>query len=126
MIGYSLLTPIFHGRTEGGRLILRDRQAFEHFLKGLSGKQIEVLVRIPDKERSLQQNRFFHAVVLPLLAEGSGCTVKEMKAVLKAEFNIAHTSQLSTKQFAEFIEGCCQLGAETLNVVIPDPRNVEF
>lgn len=52
-----------------------------------------------DFRRSNPQNRYFHGCVLPILSEHTGYDENEMKAVIKWQFGIRHSSDLNTKEF---------------------------
>lgn len=126
--------PIFHGSIAGGVLYLDDVQAYEKQIASLDGKPVELILRRHRVQRSGNQNRYFHGVVLPLLAEHCGYECDEMREALKIKFLSTHTdgdlpsvrstADLTTAEFAEFTDQCRRLGAE-LGVNIPDPGQAE-
>jgi len=89
-------------------------------------------------QRSIQECRFFHGVVIPILAEHCGYDHAEMKEILKAKFlsetrvidtvkgmaeiqYIRPTSSLNTVQFESFLDKIRQWAAMDLGVVVPLP-----
>lgn len=128
------MNPIFHGFIEFGSLHLSDFAAYRKQIEALEGKPVELILRRHRVRRSGDQNRYFHGVVLPLLAEHCGYECDEMREALKIKFLSTHTdgdlpsvrstADLTTAEFAEFTDQCRRLGAE-LGVNIPDPGQAE-
>jgi hypothetical protein len=131
---YEALGEIKDGKFRG----LKDRAPFEaamrRFADGLIGVRFEVL----KEKRSARQNRYWHAVVVPLFAAHCGYDVHEMKDVLALELLPVevpdlktgeikiipgHTSALTTKAFNDLIERALRLGAE-MGIYIPEPNEV--
>ena len=77
-----------------------------------------------EKSRSIPENNYLHGVVLPILAQHTGYTAQEMKAVLKWHFNIKSTSQLSTAEFEAFMSKIRMWASDPdgLNCYIPMPN----
>ncbi len=128
------MNPIFQGHVAQGVLYLDDLPAYEKQIALLDGKPIELVLRRHREQRSSQQNRYLHGVVIPMLAEHCGYEPFEMKDALKWRFLQTHTdgklpsvrstADLNTAEFAEFTEQCRRLAAE-LGCVIPDPQTAE-
>lgn len=89
--------------------------------------------------RSNPENRYFHGVVIPIIAEHIGYSGPEMKEILKAKFlsetrvidtihgpeeieYIKPTSSLNTVEFEIFLEKIRQWGSIELGVNIPLPN----
>lgn len=130
---------IWKGRAVDGNVILPalDVEQYQKLVESLEGRAVELILRPFRPARSSAANRYFHGVVVPLLAEHCGYTPEEMKDALKWKFLQVHfndgqdkpptvlsTSGLDTKQFGEFIEQCVRLGAE-MGVVVPNPGEME-
>lgn len=125
--------PLFFGKIEGGKISLDRRDAFQSLISRLNGQDIEITLRKRRRKRSLNQNAYFHGVVVPMLAEVAGYEDEEMKSALKGEFlrvesphegwlpRIRGTHELTTVEFNEFIEQCRRLGAKMYGIYIPDP-----
>lgn len=127
-----------------GKVALDDRWGYERGVaKFEDGEAILLRVESLQRHRSIQQNKFWHAVVVKYFAEHCGYDHDEMHEVLKAELlpeiRLIHnaatgevirevktygsTSALSTAEFNDLIERAQRLGAE-MGVVIPDPSQV--
>lgn len=132
-------SPIFTGRIENGRPILKDPDGFRRLKESLEGKDIEIRLSKLRKPRSNNQNAYLHAVVLPMIAECCGYDRSELEPIkdaLKAKFLpamkpdapgdlqlVPSTSALSTEEMETFLEDCRRWAAETLHLVIPDPQH---
>ena len=104
------------------------------------GKTLAITFDEPKKVRSNEQNAYFHGVVIPLVTErindlGTFITQSKVKDMLKAEFllyeieingdsikMVKGTSELSTKEFKDFVENIQIWAADVLDLVVPDPN----
>ena len=127
-------TPIFHGKITDGRFVLDRRKEFAALKSKLEGAEIDLRLSKHRKPRSLSQNAYYWAVVIPLLAEHCGYEAEEIHDALKWQFLQAHeggplptvmsTAGLDTAAFTEYIEQCRRLAA-SMGVVIPNPGEAE-
>ena len=85
----------------------------------------EIKKKLTDKQRSSPQNRYFHGVVLPILADHTGYTDDEMKAICKWKFKIKSTSELSTAEFEQFCSNIRQWASLELSAWVPEPNETE-
>lgn len=115
------------------------RNAFDELQDG------HYLVRIePKKTRSLNQNAYFHGVMVPMVLQGlrdAGFneikTPEDAKDIIKSLFLkkiiknkisgeeipvIRHTSELTTVEFNIMMEECGQWASEYLEIFIPPPN----
>ena len=110
-------------------------------LKGLTPGKVRVTVERVYKNRSLLQNDYYHAVVIPICTTGLidlGHRVNEddTHEILKAMFNKkefvnektgevttygATTTEMTTTDMMAYFEEINQWAAEYLGVFIPDP-----
>ncbi len=112
--------------------------AFRQAMKRFPDCQVSIRVELERPKRSMNQNRYWHGVVVPLFAEHCGYEVAEMKDALAlkllpktvvdmetGEERIVpgHTSSLNTKEFNDLIERAQRLGA-SMDIYIPDPGEV--
>lgn len=118
---------------------MNDLGRFRHAMQGFpEGAQVSVRVKVERPQRSSQQNRFWHGVVIPLFAEHCGYDFEDMKDALALELLPrevvdvktgevhkvpGHTSSLTTKEFNELIERAQRLGA-SMGIYVPDPNEV--
>ena len=127
-------SPIFHGRVTEGRFVLERRKEFAALKAKLEGAEIDLRLSKRRKPRSLSQNAYYWAVVVPLMAEHCGYEPEEMHEALKWQFLQTHeastlptvmsTTDLDTAAFTEYIEQCRRLAAG-MGVVIPNPGEAE-
>src|SRR5215469_2602576 len=129
-------TPIFRGRIEQGRISLERRDDFAKVVERLEGCEVDLRLSKHRRARSLNQNAYYWAVVIPRLAEHLGYDYEEMHEALKWRFLQTHeqdehetktswtrlpsvrsTTDLDTAEFTEYIEQVRRLGAE-LGVLI--------
>lgn len=114
--------PDYHGVIRKGKIVLDNREVFLSSIERLEGKRVVITLCEYSETRSDAQNRWYHGVALPVLAEFTGCTTKYMDKVLKLhllplnaegeELELAHTSDLSVMDFSHYMEGIVQLAAE--------------
>ncbi len=116
-------TPLFRGQAHRGKLILEDRAAFDQYLRSLEGPV--VLILKPAKEqRTLKQNAFYWSVLIPLIGEHCGYDAAECHEALKQKFLPAQgrnpsTTELDTKQFADYVDACIRFAEGELQIKIP-------
>ena len=77
---------------------------------------------VKGKPRSDPENRYFHGVILPILAEYTGYTIDEMKGVVKFKFNIKSTADLTTVEFEKFCSDIRAWASRDLGCYIPEPN----
>jgi len=129
------ITPILHGIVHAGKLCLDEsaERMLQRLIQKFEGKEVEMRLTVVRKNRSLNQNAYFHGVILPLISDHTGYEPEEVKDILKQMFLLIddgkyprtrHTSDLDTAEMAHFIDRCIRWAATELNVVIPDPEQV--
>jgi hypothetical protein len=109
-------------------------------IRELTGNYRITIVKHRGK-RSISQNAYFHAVVVPMFADwcreqGNEWTDEEAKSCLKEQFLrkewtdirtgeilycVLDTRDLDTQEFWTFVEKCCAWIAEFCGIVIPEP-----
>jgi hypothetical protein len=103
-------------------------------LKARAGQPTEVVIRKPKAQRSLDQNAWWWAVPVALLADHCGMTPSQMHyALLGACFGYqpgptgqpvpvkASSADLSVEEFRELMEWVLVFGPSELGVPIPEP-----
>lgn len=130
----------YFGKVDDGKLTIFQRNDMVSGLQNLGSGFIEIIIRLAGK-RSSPQNRYYWGAMLPIVKEGlKGVGIEMSKEqthellkykFLKREFVtndgdilqiIGSTTELSTKEFNEYIESIQIWSAEYLNVNIPDPN----
>ena len=128
------ITPIFLGKVSNDTLQLQTPDKFRQYLYSLKGQQVEVVVRLPKKERSNPQNRYMWGVVYELLSETTGYTSNEIHDAMRMLFlqdnlrkipTLRSTTELTTIEMETYLENIRQWAAQELNCVIPEPNQVE-
>ena len=134
--------PVFGaGVVRRGRLRIVRAHLFAEQLAGLREGPVEIRIERKRATRSVEQNAWYWSCLVGLVAEHTGYTPDEIHELYKAKFipkRLAvadgngeivgefviggSTTKLSTKEFTEYAEAIRQWAAETLHVVIPDPR----
>lgn len=109
------------------------RQAIKRFP---NEARVVIRVKVQRPQRSNQQNRYFHGVVIPLFAEHCGYDFDDMKDALALELLPkevvdvktgevrivpGHTSDLTTKEFNDLIDRAQRLAA-SMGLDIPSPN----
>lgn len=134
------------GRIEDGVLLRLERDAVLSAIRQLPPKTERVVVTIAplQRARSLRQNAYWWAVVVPLLAEHCGYTPTQMHYALLGEcfgYIDAETvagrrlravpvepssSALTVEQFTHLIEWVLTWAPTELGVVIPEPNEALY
>lgn len=132
----EFMLHIKNGQVTNGKAV---RKAFDELEDGHYLVCIE-----PKKKRSLNQNAYFHGVMVPMVLQGlrdAGFnevkTAEDAKDIIKSLFLkkvvknehtgeeipvIRHTSELTTVEFNAFMEECGQWASEYLGIFIPPPN----
>lgn len=79
-------------------------------------------IKKSNKSRSNPQNDYFHGVLLPILANYTGYSADEMKAVMKWKFRVKSTAALTTAEFEKFMSDIRAWASSDLEVYIPCPN----
>lgn len=81
------------------------------------------------KDRSRNENSYFHGVVLPILSQHLGYTPQEMKGIVKFHFGVKSTSMLTTVEFEKFMSDIRMWASDPdgcINCYIPLPNEIEW
>lgn len=122
-----------------GRLMLRDRRAFDEVIRSLrSGLQVEIEVFRLLATRSMPANRYYWGVVIAALCELTGYTPEEMHEICKQKFipkQLAvcrdgevlsefvmggSTRGMDSAQFSRYVDEIKAWAAADLSCYIPD------
>jgi hypothetical protein len=135
------LVPIFHGEiTEDGAFVADAHEADQrkNYLRFLRGQRVEFVIRKARTKRSEDQNKYLHAVPLPLLAAEWGEDIETAKLLILGEcFGWKetrngrqlplkpHTSGLTVEEFSHLIEWLPPWAMVNFGVNIPLPNEAE-
>lgn len=112
--------------------IVNPKAMMQSFLIRNEGKDIIAEYKEKRNQRSKEQNSYYWAVVVPMLAEELGYTMDEMHDSLKFQFlregdldaklpKVRSTTDLDTVEFNHYITQI-QILASELGINIPDPH----
>jgi hypothetical protein len=132
------MTPIFTATVRGGKLVQADLNAVKRHLATLDGHDVEFTIKRKRSQRSLDQNKFWWAVPVAILAEHCGYTPSQMHYALLGECfgylagptgqpvpNVPSSSELSVDEFSRLIEWVLTWAPSELGVSIPAPNEVD-
>lgn len=129
---------IFAGKVSPqGQLTIRDRQGLLDGAKAFAGKEIELVLREPKRNRSNQANKYYWGVVIAMIAAELGYTKDEAHEAIAWKFlqegeadaklpKRKSTADLDQHAFEDYVSQVKQFAAEELGIAIPDPGQVDF
>lgn len=130
------LIPKFSGYVQDGKLHLRDPERYKRWVSKLEGERLEVVIKKARAVRSLQQNKYYWAVVIAMIADHCGMdSPEEAHEAMKWQFlqvryakivTVRSTTSLSKSDMVEYIERIRRWAAAELNLDIPDPHKVDL
>lgn len=125
---------------KGGRLVIRNRRAFDLALAAMpDGAEVLVTVERVRATRSQAQNRWYWGVIVKAISDTTGYDPLEVHELLKEKFlpktlalpdqhGVANefviggsTTKLNKVEFGEYCEAVRRWAAECLAIDIPDP-----
>jgi hypothetical protein len=135
------MTPLFDGTISEGKLLLDKGEKFRQYLHGLNGKRVQVSVEKIKHSRTIQQNRYYFAVVVKLIAQHTGHDPEQIHELLKTLHSPrwhflsgdtfardrsipTSTARLDTLEFVDYTERCRAWANEFLGLSIPLPKEV--
>jgi hypothetical protein len=114
------------------------KQAMRRWVRTLKGQDVEIVVRKKQDKRSIDQNAYFHAVPVELMAEEWGVSHDEAYYLLLAEWkgykdgplgrmpNVTSGSKLTREDFSALIKWVLDYGPSEWNCYIPAPNEVDL
>lgn len=134
-----------------GKIVFEDREGFDVHLIPLEGKEMHIILKDRTTDRSRQEEKYYHAVVVRMIAEEMCVTEQETHEFLKKMFltveeksnngyryeRVQSTTELTDKSYREYWKKCQRwaalptgdegLGPDSgLNLYIPDPNEVDY
>lgn len=113
-----------------GHMDLQSRTSVALWCKKTKNGQAILEMKAPVKDRSLQQNRYYHKVVVGIIADHCGYTPQECHDALRAMFlvetgklpRIKSTTELSTVEFEEYLSKIREFAAKELETYVLLPN----
>ena len=134
-----------------GKVVFQNRESFDKHLIPYEGKDMELIVKHVVKDRSRQEEKFYHAVVVRMVAEAMDIADQEAHEFLKKLFltveemsptgfrytRVMSTTELSDKAYREYWEKCIKWAAlppaedglsveSGIELYIPYPNEVDY
>jgi len=136
------MKPKFKARVENGKLIHYSLDRLKEWYKKYEGQDVAITIEKWSSVRSIQQNAYLHGVAFKLIADEIGATLSNAKEWTKIKlgfyeisnvsvdgndiYKLKETSQLSKKEFNEFVDLIREFAQLELNVFIPLPNEVDL
>lgn len=135
----------FRAKQSNGVFSISNREFFDRYLKTLDDGNYSITIEKAKKKRSLNQNRYYFGVVLPILlfnfreiGFNELQNIEQVHDILKVKFlvekisndngefleRIKSTTELSTVQFMDYIAEVQMWASQEFNIIIPDPNEV--
>jgi len=149
-----LIRPKLRGRVKKGKLLLEDEQAFKDNLALMEGKEVTVSIQELREERSRQEEKYYHGVVVEMIADAMSIQHNEAHEFLRSLFlqveescilkdgtilryeRIKSTTELNDKEYREYWNKCIDWAAlptedglninSGLELIIPLPHEVDY
>ena len=114
------------------------KAAMRRWVKTLKGQDVEIVVRRKQSKRSLDQNAYWHAIPVELMAEEWGVTHDQAHYLLLGEWkgytdgplgrlpNCTSSSKLTVEDFSALITWVLDYGPSEWNVYIPAPNETDW
>lgn len=128
----------FYGNVKNGKLEMIDRDKFAKCLSSLKGS-VEISIGAVTKLRSENENKYYWAVVVKMIANEMGTLPDYAHDMLKQMFlkngysfkgkqydYVRSTTSLSTKEFEDYLEKIRMWSASELECIIPLPNEVDL
>lgn len=134
------ITPTFQAKVVDKVLDMTPEttDAFFGYIATLDGRNVEIIVKEIERQRSNPQNAYYWGVVIKMIAEYSGYNatkadyervhdtlrmmfLKRQDGFLNKE-RVLSTTELNTSEFEEYLAQIRQWAAIALNLVIPLPN----
>jgi hypothetical protein len=134
-----MINPVFNASIQKGKLLFNNQEGFDKYLLRLNDKSVEVVVRLPRKDRSTPENDYYWGCPVALISEHTGYTPDETHEFLKLKFlskiivmagkdeRIPRSStELSTLEWEKWMTEIREWAAQELSLVIPEPNQIEI
>ena len=130
------MKKLFRGTVEKCKVVLLDQGGYNLLVASLNGKDIEITLGKPSKQRSNQENRYYWGVVIKLISEHTGYTADEAHDAMRLKFlrnndgkliTLKSTTKLSTVEFEAYMSSIRQFASEPidgLDFYIPEPGEI--
>ena len=128
----------FDGEIKDKKLVIFNNDKYSQYLRSTfeEGDNVTVIIKKKRRNRSLNQNKYYWGVVIPILGDELGYSPDEMHEALKFKFlrnggnddlpKVTPSSSLNTKEFEDLMVQIRTWSATELHVNIPQPNEIDF
>ena len=146
------IVPKWKVIVQKGKIVFNDRKMFEEYIQRYEGKEMQLVIKNLSKDRSRSEEKYYHAVVVRMIAEEMQVTNEEAHEFLKGMFlkterrtesgiryqHIMSTTELDDRAYDEYIfEKCIRWASlptqddglshdSGLGLYIPHPNEVDY
>ena len=135
-----MIVPKFKGIVKKGKVELDEIAKYKQHLCLLENKDVSLVVKPWEKQRSNQENRYYWGVVVKLISDHTGYTPDETHEAIKFKFlrvpsddidldgfdTVKSTTELTTVEFELLMVEIREWAGCDLGVYIPEPNEVEW
>jgi len=118
--------PIFYGKVIEHKIALDNVARWRAYLASMEGRRIELVLREKRDVRSLNQNSYYHKIVIGYISEGTGHTPEETHEIIKQHFKIESTAKLKTQEFEDLMNRIRAWAKDFLDINIPLPNQIDY
>lgn len=130
------IKPIFLATGKNGEVRIHKKDKFVQFVQGLGDGIIEITAQKRRRTRSLEQNAYYWAVIIPIVSDWMGENDFEVTHdILKSRFNekrnrkghkyVGSTTKMTTTEFMEYLDKIIKWCAEN-SIIIPPANSVKY
>ena len=114
-----------------GRIVWNNKllDLWNNNLKSMGDREVELIVRTPQKPKSDQQRKYYWGCLMKIVADETGMDPLEVHAYCKEKFlphNIESTEVLSTVEEEEYHTKIRQHFDMEFNIILPLPNQVDY
>ena len=131
------MRTIFRGSVNKGQLVMG--ADYIDTLAMLEGQDIDLTICKHKTQRSLNQNSYFHGVIVKMISDETGYEIEEVKEMIRMKFLSYEiklgdeivlvgrsTVSLTTAEFEELNSQCRRWAAQAIGLYLPEPNEVEL
>jgi hypothetical protein len=136
------ILQLLPARIESGKILWRDPLVISKVFSAYNGKNVLVTIQPERRRRSINQNAYYHAVVVKIISDELGHSEKETHEILAGMFlTLEHevklksgkiftvktthsTADLSTTEFEDYLRRIREWASIDLNLFIPLPNEI--
>lgn len=128
------MSPTIRASVTHGKLTILDMPRYTTWVSRLDGL-VELIIRKPVKKRSLNENRYYHGVIVKMISDHTGSSPEDVHQFLKRKFlpdggviipRTRSTTELTTVEAEKYYEEIRRWAAMELSLFVPQPNEIDF